>query len=107
MTTIPGMSVVTIPLEDPTVAIVTLLLVHVPPPGMPVSVTVLPAHIVVPAAYPRIRGVGFTVTTVVAKQPLGIIYVITAVPTLIPVTIPELEPTVAMPGEPEDQVPPD
>jgi len=33
--------------------------------------------------------------------------VITAVPTLKPVTIPELEPTAATPGEPDVHVPPD
>jgi len=73
ITTVPGKIVVTIPLEDPTVAMVTLLLVHTPPVGVPVKVTVLPAQTVVPTVEPRILGVGFTVTTVVAKQPLGII----------------------------------
>jgi len=86
---------------------VTLLLVHTPPVGVAVKATVLPAHTTVPTVEPDITGVGLTVTMVVAKQPLGIVYVITAVPGLTPVTMPEAEPTVAIPGDPDVHVPPD
>ena len=46
MDAVPAKSVVTIPDELPTVAIVGDPDVHVPPVGVPVSVTVAPAHAV-------------------------------------------------------------
>jgi len=60
------------PDNEPTVAMETLELVHVPPVGEPVSVTVLPAHTEIPgtpADPPVIVGTGFTVIFVVTKQP--------------------------------------
>lgn len=65
--TTPAATPVTTPVEDPTVAIVVLLLVHVPPSGLPVSVIEEPAHTVLG---PEITGVGSTVMIKVAKQPV-------------------------------------
>ena len=44
MTSTPAETPVTTPDEEPTVAMDGLLLLHVPPKGDPVSVTVLPTH---------------------------------------------------------------
>jgi len=41
-----------------------------------------------------------------ARQPVGNIYVMTAVPAVIPATTPDEEPTPAIPGEPDVQTPP-
>lgn len=57
----------TTPVEEPTTAIVVRLLLHVPPEGVELSVTVAPAHTwVVPVIA---DGKGFTVTTAVARHP--------------------------------------
>jgi hypothetical protein len=42
-------------------------------------------------------GVGLTVTTLVAKQPVDRLYVMALVPAATPLTVPVPEPTVAMP----------
>src|SRR4051812_40805964 len=82
-----------------------LLLVHVPPGVGLLNVVVLPAHIM---ATPVIAaGGGVTVTVVTEVQPpKGNLYEIKAVPGEIPVTIPELMPTPAVPGLPLDHAPP-
>jgi len=60
---------VTIPDDDPTTASDVLLLLHVPPPGVPVKVVVCPVHTV---ERPVIGdGVELTVIAVVVKQPVG------------------------------------
>jgi hypothetical protein len=50
-------------------------------------------------------GSGFTVTVAMMAQPAGGVYVITAVPVVMPVTMP-LPPTLAVPGALLLQVPP-
>ena len=60
---------VTIPDDEPTVAIPVALLLQVPPAGASVNVVVNPAHTTsVPAMVP---GNALTVTTVVMIQPVG------------------------------------
>jgi hypothetical protein len=60
------------PVEEPTLAMAVLLLVHVPPGVVLLSVMQLPTHIVnvVPD---MAAGLGLTVTTVVVKQPVDVI----------------------------------
>jgi hypothetical protein len=66
--TVPPDTPVTIPEEDPTVAIVVLLLLHTPPGGRQVKVIVLPAHrLVGPVIGP---GFGLTVTVITDIQPV-------------------------------------
>ena len=79
-----------------------LLLLHVPPDTESFIVTVCPVQ-----TYPGpVMGAeAFTVTVVIAAQPLGIRYVITDVPAASPVTIPDRVPTVTL-DEPVLQVPP-
>ena len=77
---------VTMPDDEPTVANVASLLLHVPPEGASVSVVDRPIQ-TWPA--PEIEaGRLLTVTVVVAMQPEPRLYVITAVPPAIPVTTP-------------------
>ena len=70
MVAAPADTLVTIPDDEPTVATPGLLLVHTPPPITSVSVTVLGIQYteVGPAG---VGGVAETVTTFVAKQPVG------------------------------------
>jgi hypothetical protein len=64
-----------------------VLLFHVPPSGVLISVSVLPAH---NSALPRIGvGEGFTVMIRVALQPADMLYDIKTVPAPTPVTNPE------------------
>ena len=78
----------------PTPALV-LLALHTPLPVVQLSVVVNPAHtIIVPVIA---AGTGFTVTVFVLMQPVGKVYVIIEVPADTPVTIPDDEPTVALP----------
>ena len=58
------------PVDTSTVAIVVLLLLHVPLVVASLSAVVLPAQIIV---LPMIGVIGFTVTDVVAEHPVGII----------------------------------
>lgn len=91
MIAVPAETPVTIP-KLVTVAILMLLLVHVP--LALVRVVPLPAH-ATPA--PDIgAGNGFTVTVVVLVQPSGAVYVIVAVPSSTPLTMPDDVPTVAI-----------
>ena len=67
----PPATPVTIPLVEPTVAIIVLLLVHVPPVGEEPNVIVAPGHTVPgPVIEP---GSAFTVIGVTTKQPVGIV----------------------------------
>jgi len=94
---------VIIPDDEPTVATEVLELVQVPVGALD-SVTELPTQT---CDVPDITdGSGCTVTIRVAKQPPGIVYVITVVPGAIPTTTP-LVLTVAIVKVPELQVPPD
>jgi hypothetical protein len=87
------------PVMKPVVAMIAatlgVLLLHVPPPVPSVSIVEVAEHIVV--VPPIGSGLGYTVTVVVMKQPVGKVYVITAPPRDIPVTIPVVEPMVAIP----------
>ena len=99
----PGVLPVTTPVNEPTVAMVVLLLVHVPPPTVLLNVVVCPTHALrMPVMIP---GALFTVTRRVALQPAVPVKVIIDVPVVNPVTIPELRPTVATPVVPLTQVP--
>lgn len=93
MFTMPGEIPVTTPESEPMVAIVTFPLVHVPPVG------VLPSPILEPTQTddgPVIApGIGLTVTTIEAKHPDGIVYIIVTTPAETPVNIPESDPIVA------------
>jgi hypothetical protein len=86
-------------------------LVQTPPVGELVNASVPPTQTVRGPGIGEVPiiadGCGFTVIVVVAKQPFARVYVITAVPAAMPVTTPEEEPTVAIPGEAEVHTPPD
>jgi len=88
---VPVFTPVTMPVEVPTVAMIGLLLLHVPPVVASVRAVELATHVV---AVPAIAvGNGLTVTVFVTLQPAPGVYVITAVPVAIPVTIPVAGPT--------------
>ena len=83
------------PEVEPTVAIVVAPLDQLPVPTGFASVTDHPAHTV---AGPVIAtGAVVTATVVVAKQPVGNVYVTTDMPAKVPLTIPLDEPTDAKP----------
>lgn len=63
---LPAPTPVTTPLEDPTVAMPVLLLLHVPPDVPSASAVAEPTHAVV---VPVIACIGFTVTIAVMLQP--------------------------------------
>ena len=100
---VPFVTPETAPDEMSTVAIAVLLLLHVPPLVASLNVVVLPAQTVV---MPVIGAMGFTVTVVVAAQPVDIVYVIAVVPADTPDTIPDPKPIVAIAADPEVHVPP-
>ena len=79
---------VTAPLEEFTVAMAVLLLLHVPPPTISLSPVVNPVQTLVT---PVIGDSGFTVTNTELGQPVGPVYIIFTVPPDIftPVTFPE------------------
>jgi hypothetical protein len=84
---------VIIPVDEPTVAIVPSILLHVPPARVLFHKVVRPVHTV---ADPVIAGgKGLTVTVVVEKQPEGMVKLIIALPPEIPVTTPVAGFTVA------------
>ena len=100
---VPALTPETTPVPDPTVAIPTLPLVHVPPAGVELSVVVAPAQI---TAVPVMAvGAVLTVTVWDAVQ-LPIVYEMTAVPALTPKTTPVPDPTVATPVLALTHVPP-
>jgi len=83
------------PDADPTVAIVVLLLLHVPPPVRSPNGVVFPEHT---DSVPVILcGPGFTVTVAVVAQPAVDVYVMIALPPGFapPVKDPEVDPMVA------------
>jgi len=77
-----------------TVPTAALLLVHVPPGVVELSVVVAPVHTVLLPV--MAAGNGLTVTTAVRVQPLVPKHVIVAVPAATPLTIPDDEPMVAI-----------
>ncbi len=84
----------TMPVLVPTEATVLSLLLHVPPADVLANVVVAPTQTVgVPVTG---AGIGYTVTTAVAIQPVAIVNVILDVPAAMPVTTPEDELTVAV-----------
>ena len=93
---VPAATPVTRPSSEPTVAFAVLLLIQVPPVVASVRFVCSPAHTTaVPVIMP---GAGLTVTSFVAEHPVLLIeYVIVAVPTVTPVTMPAPVPTVALP----------
>jgi len=93
--TVPAFTPVTTPVPAPIVAVVISLLLQLPPTVASVKVVFAPVQTVVE---PDIaKGVGLTVISYVATQPLGSVYVIVGVPAATPVTVPVVEPTVARP----------
>ena len=101
MAAVPAATPVTTP-ELLTVAIDELLLPHVPPVVVSAKVAVAPAQTVAPLID---VGNGLTVTIWVTV-PQEVIYEITEVPELTPVTTPLVLLTVAIPVSPELHVPP-
>jgi hypothetical protein len=94
MTTVPGVPPVTIPVPEPTVAIVVLLLLQVPLADALLKVIFKPAQTV--DAPDIVPGGAITVIVLVASVPQPVEYLITTVPAIPPVTIPDPEPTVAI-----------
>ena len=97
---------VTMPDELPIVALVTVLLIHVPP-----VVPVLLRVVVVPwhnANVPVMAdGSAFTVAVVVRTQPAELVRVMVAVPAAMPVITPDVLPIVATPASLLLHAPPD
>jgi hypothetical protein len=102
---VPVAMPVTIPVEDPMVAINVLPLAQVPPPGLPLSVVVEPTQTLA-LGLAIIVGNGFTVTTAVMRQPVGAVYVTKHVGAPIPVTIPVDAPIFNIAGQALLHVPP-
>ena len=101
----PADTAVTTPEAEPTVATPVDAELHDPPEVPSLSEAVDPAH---RESVPVMgAGTALTVTMVVVKHPPGVVQVIVAVPGDTPDTIPDDEPTVAMPVAPEVQIPPD
>ena len=94
---------VTIPDKLPASAIAGSAEDHVPPPVL-LSVAAAPSQAV---TLPEIAtGRGLTVMMVVVKQPSGNVYVIDDEPAVMPLTMPDVVPTTATAGVPDDHRPP-
>ena len=93
MVTVPAATPVTTPFDEPIVAIVISLLLHVPPTVASVSVVVRPIQALI---VPPITENAVTVTTVVTLHPVDIVYVIVAFPAATPVIVPSAAPAVAI-----------
>ena len=103
MVTVPAVTPVTIPDEEPTLAL-ALLAVHTPPARVLVSAVLRPSQTVsVPLIVP---GAAFTVTPAVTEQPVGMVYVTVVEPAPAPNKLPEDEPMVATVVLPLSHVPP-
>jgi hypothetical protein len=69
---VPAATPVTTPDDDPIVAIAGVLLVQVPPDGVPDNIIVEPTHTaMVPVELVTADGNGLTVTVAVRIQPVG------------------------------------
>ena len=101
---VPGVTPSSNPDIDPTEATVVVPLVHTPPDVALVNGVVEPTHTVVAPVIGA--GEGFTVTTVVAKHPEPVRYVIVGDPAATPLTTPEPDPTEASKGLLLLQLPP-
>jgi len=102
---IPAFNPVRTPVEGTIDASAGLLLVHVPPDGVELSVVVKPVHTVI---VPVIAdGLALTVITAEVVHPVGNAYTIDGVPAEPPVTTPVSEPTAACAVLVLLQVPPD
>ena len=103
---VPVVPAVTRPLDEPILATERLLLLHVPLGTASESVVVVPPpHRM---KVPVMGDIGFTVKPWVAKHPEPeVMYEITVVPPLTPVTVPVVEPIVATDVTVLLQVPPD
>jgi len=99
----PARMPVTVPELLPIVAIDVLLLVHVPPLGLPVRVLVEPSHTVLLL---EITGSALMVAVDVTLQPPLNVYEMIVVPAVAAVTTPDELPTEATPGVPLVHVPP-
>src|SRR4051794_29624715 len=103
MFTVPALTPVTTPVLRFTDATAALLLLHVPPAGLPLNGLTAPAHtFVLPLTVP---GVAFIVAITVRAQPLVPVYTMPVLPADWPVTTPEV-PTVAIAALLLDHVPP-
>jgi len=99
---VPGRIPPTLPEVAPTVAVVDVLLLHVPPVVTSARSVADPIHV---CNVPVIEeGIGLTVTTIVVLQP-ATIYVIVDVPAMTPDISPDPA-VVAMDVAPLDQMPP-
>src|ERR1043165_2478246 len=97
------------PVSTPVVASIVptpgVVLIHVPPGVVVVNVVVLPVHTC--SEPPILAGSAYTVTFALAWQVVGSVYTIVAVAVpATPLTIPVVEPTVAVPVAKLLQVPP-
>jgi hypothetical protein len=93
MVTLPGATPLTVPEVEPIVAIVPLLLVHVPPPTALLKLVVAPTHTDVDMG-DIAAGAETTVTALpTAQEPR--VYEIFAVPTPAPVTVPPITVAIA------------
>jgi hypothetical protein len=96
---------VTVPVEEPTVAMEVLPLVHTPEGVASLSVVLVPRHTPRLPVIPETPGEELTVILVEVEQPVPVaVKVIAATPAATPVTTPEAS-TVAMPVAPLDHVP--
>lgn len=101
---VPDATPLTVPEAKPMVALAGAELLHVPPPGGDDRVVDAPTHTVPDPE--MAEGRAFTVTSVVATQPVVVVYVMVAVPAAMPDTRPVVLAIVAIPVLPELQVPP-
>jgi hypothetical protein len=105
MVVVPVAIPITTPVLLSIVATDVLVLLHDPPEVALLRVAAEPTHI---ADGPVIaEGGALTVRVLVIIQPVPIAYVIVVVPDTMPVTIPEIEPIVAIPETLLLHVPPD
>jgi len=104
MVVVPAVIPVAIPESPPIVATEGLPLLHTPPGVASDSATVIPPHTV---ELPVIAaGTGLTVSSIVAVQPAGSVYIIVAVPGDKACVNPVAEPMLATAGSLLDHVPP-
>lgn len=86
MLALPAVTPVTMPVDEPTVAMPVAALVHVPA-GVLLSIVVRPTQ--TEATPPMALGIALTVTFLTAKHPDGNVYVMLTVLAAMPVTTPE------------------
>jgi hypothetical protein len=96
ITAVPKASPFTMPVEGFTVATDGLLLVHVPPAGVLLSVAVIPIQTFEPPVIDA--GKALTVRSTVCAQPVPTVYVIVVVPTAAPPATPVKRATVPITG---------